>query len=373
MMKNLFLCKTPYQIMVVTQLVLTEFKSACNDIIIADTIVNQMQLLKTVKSSGVFNVVSPHDTKAKYQNRKKSYFFANGFLNKLGIYRKNFTITTQYDRFFICNLGYDETILYREAKKISPLIECYMFEDGFASYTQMYKEFFDKMNEYKGIKHRLIHCYRKLIYQAFMEIKGIYAFTPALYDWKPAIPVIEISKIDSENKNILTKLNKIFGVDELMDTYEENFIFFEESYFADGEKIGDVELVQSICKNIDKSNFVVKIHPRNPVNRFKELGFKTNTNTSVPWEIIALNIDSENKILITIASGSALTSLVNTMTIPKRVIMLMNCKEIPDEKLTPSLHMLRKVANYYKDTVQLPSNYEELNQILLKLQKENER
>ena len=115
---------------------------------------------------------------------------------------------------------------------------------------------------------------------------------------------------------------------------------------------------------MEKNNIFVKIHPRNRVNRFRELGYKTNIDTSVPWEIIAMNIDISNKVLITIASGSALTSLVNMSTKPKRIIMLMNCDGIEKEKLTPSLPILEKVAEINSGVVFLPQNIDELEKYL---------
>ena len=131
--------------------------------------------------------------------------------------------------------------------------------------------------------------------------------------------------------------------------------------------VEDEEILDKISNIVGKDNLFVKIHPRNPINRFKRKGYKTNENTTVPWEIVALNMDIENKVLLTIASGSALTSLVNVSTKPKMIIMLMDCKEIDKKSLTPSVDMLRKVAENYKDVVVLPNSLNDLNKCFEKV------
>lgn len=56
---------------------------------------------------------------------------------------------------------------------------------------------------------------------------------------------------------------------------------------------------------------MVKIHPRNPVNRFEKLGYKTNHNTAIPWEVIVMNTDDiSDKVLITVASSCILNPII---------------------------------------------------------------
>ena len=89
------------------------------------------------------------------------------------------------------------------------------------------------------------------------------------------------------------------------DKYDERFIFFEESFACEGNPINDLQLLQQISDIVGKNNIVVKTHPRSTEERFKKNGFKTNTNTVVPWEIVALNLTNiEEKIFIGVCSGS---------------------------------------------------------------------
>lgn len=364
-MKNLFICKTPYQLIVIIQLVFTKFRYDNNTVLISDNIANCEKLYENVKKANIFSEVIMFPLKKTYHNKSKIFFLCEAVKSKINIQtNKVFVGLPKYDRLFICNLANEESIIYKELKKHNPSIKVYMFEDGFASYSLAYGTFFNKIRKKSGIKEKLLNVYRKLIYDVFLSIEGFYAFSPQLYEWIPPAPILEIEKINPEDEEKINIFNLIFGVQEIEEGYGKKFIFFEESYFADGLNVPDMKCIDIILKYISKKDIFIKIHPRNPINRFKGLDLETNVNTEIPWEIIALNMDIENKVLITIASGSALTSLINTNATPKKVIMLMNCDEFEDDNLTPTLPTLRMISEKYPQLVTLPKSIEELSSIL---------
>lgn len=364
MKNNLFLCKTPYQIMVAIQLVLTEFKEDNNDIFVGDTIANSNSIIRNLIETKVFRRVEPFLSKGFYSKFSKIDCLKIALKDVLHLKNSIIPIRESYDRLFLCNLSLEETILYRCASCKNRLLKVFLFEDGFATYTKMYGAFFDDLQYFKTTKNIIRTFYKRINYKAFAKLSGIYLFTPQLMDWASIIELRQISKIDPHDKSTVNVFNKAFGAEKLSDKYAEKCIFFEESYFADGISVKDEEILDKISSIIGKDNLFVKIHPRNPINRFKKKGYKTNENTTVPWEIIALNIDIAEKILLTIASGSALTSLVNLSTRPKKIIMLMNCREIDKQNLTPSVDMLRKVAENYRGVVLLPDSLAELEECL---------
>jgi hypothetical protein len=231
----------------------------------------------------------------------------------------------------------------------------------------MYGSFFYALKFNKSPLHNIKALYKRIRYGGFLKLSGVYLFSPELLDWKPDAPVKPIKKINPDNLASVNVFNKMFGATNLEDAYDEKFIFFEESYYADGKDVGDMDIVDNISDIVGKEKMFVKIHPRNPVNRFSKNGYKTNKNTTIPWEIVALNLKIGEKILLTIASGSALTSLVNVSTKPEKIIMFMNCEEMKEKELTPSLEMLRKIALKNSDVVVLPNNIQELKNILKEL------
>lgn len=352
------MCKTPYQILVATRLATTLYKDDISDIVVFDTIANAKVLYEKIKQENTFEQVYIYHCK-KYEKRKglKARIFSL-------LCRPETVGNAQYDYVFLCNV-YDwvENAIIRDLRaRTQESVAMYMYEDGFATYSEYYGAFFSKLQTANLLKK---WYYRKL-YSEYYAMNGLYVFSPDLLDWKPHIPVYEIPKINEAETDYKEAVNTIFGYENMADSYEENVIFFEESYYADNIDIDDITVVSRIAEIFEKSNLLVKIHPRNPVNRFKEMGLKTNTNTEIPWEVIALNIQLHKKTLVTIASGSALTSLVNMASVPQKIIMLMNCEEIPDEKLTPTLQNLRKIASSYPQQVYLPENLEVMTDYILK-------
>lgn len=350
-MRGMFICKTPYQAMVALRISLTKYKSDKIDILLFDTIANVDVLHDRMQEAGVFSNIYVYKCLAYYHlpNMRRR-------LCPLFLRTKTFNQET-YDFVFFSNiLDWFVNNIIRRLRKRNAKLKVYMYEDGFSSYSKHYDDFFRMLTNNNSVLYR----YYQTIYNEYNNLNGFFVFSPELLDWIPPCPVEPIEKIAPNDTEYRTAINKLFGYNTVQDVYNQEFIFFEESYFADGIDIGDTDIIEKIAEIVDKKRIFVKIHPRNPINRFKQKGFATNRNTIMPWEVIALNIDLRDKVLITIASGSALTALVNMESRPKKIIMLMDCKEIDDSKLTATLQTLRKIAYHYKGLVFTPHSFAEL-------------
>ena len=153
----------------------------------------------------------------------------------------------------------------------------------------------------------------------------------------------------SDNKAEITKtLNAIFNYNSIHDKYDEKVIFFEESYVADGIIVNDIELVECLAKIYGKENIIVKIHPRNPENRFKKLGYKTNVDTNIPWEVIALNIDLDTKILVSMTSTAVVSSFLLFHSNAK-MIMEYKYFSIDNERLSKTIEVIEKIKEVFPD------------------------
>ncbi len=100
-----------------------------------------------------------------------------------------------------------------------------------------------------------------------------------------------------------------------------------ESYFEDGIALLDVEYVEELGKVVRKENLLIKIHPRNPENRFEKRGVMTNRDIAIPWKLIAVKKKLENTTLITIASASGVASYFLTNEKAKKVYCCINIKK----------------------------------------------
>ncbi|HAK44251.1 MAG TPA: hypothetical protein DCM59_18120 [Clostridium sp.] len=362
MSKVLALCETPYQIIVVSKIISTFYKNTDVDIIITNHISGGEELVNRLKKSNLFNDAFYLKTKNLKRNAKidsllnyiNKYLRVNKLLKEAD-YRNN-----KYNTFLFCNIDIVSQHLITFLNRHST-VEVVMFEDGLSSYTELYGKFFRNYTESINILDKIRY---RLLRGKFSLIEGIYVFNPQYVEWKSYFPIIGIPKITKKDEKLIQELNQIFLYTDSRNEYNYKYIYFEESYFADGYAVNDIELVNKISQLVGKENIVIKIHPRNPINRFKKYGYNTNKITSIPWEIIALNMKLEDKVLITIASGSVMNPLI-IMGMNLNAIMLFNYEELKAELLNDLIKTIELICKENTDSYSLPVTFNELKQRLL--------
>ncbi len=351
------ICNTPYQIFVSTWLKLTILKQDKVDIIVSNHMNNSEKLVenlnKTAVFENVFYVKSKDFEPNYYMQNLKSVFSPFGHLDEY------FVVNKRYDALFTSNIDPLTRLLFHAIKndkfdkRANKKLEFYIYEDGIATYSRYYQQSY----EFTKLSRRLLFWYKQK--KIYYNCNGIYLFDKDAIMWKPNAPVLEIPKIDVSNLEFKNIVNIIFDYQNNCDIYDKKYIFMEESFFADGFNVNDVDVVNRISKTVGKENVMVKIHPRNPVNRFKELGYKTNQNTYIPWEVIVLNQDMSDKILLTFASSAVLNPLrlfgQNT-----KVYSLYKCFEKAPDFLQGELWKTTEYAyKKHYPTIEILNNIEE--------------
>lgn len=280
--------------MVAINLAESAYKRCMNDIIISDRLAGYEELSERIKKEDIFNEVYVIKLSKICPQFDKTIALKNLIINPFGILKE------KYNAFLFANLNYDVSCIYRRLKKVNQNIKIYMFEDGLASYSAYYNNMLKKYQAKTGkLLKRPIHF---ILNNAFRHIDGLFVFEPSFMTYTTSFPVIKMKNINGKNKNLVNLYNRVFDYNVEVDSYDKKVIFFEESYYADGYDVNDIEEVEKIAAIVGKENIFIKIHPRNPQNRFDELGYTTNKNISIPWEVICMNMDLKDKILVTIAS-----------------------------------------------------------------------
>ena len=336
--KCLFLVNTPYQLMVAINLRKTEYARYDADIVITNNISNYKKLADSVRSAGIFGNVILYNIKEIYPDRN-SVALARRLCGDKDIF------DGPYDVYLFANLDHGASGIYRMLHKRNRHVKAIMFEDGYASYSGWYSDFLTMFysvpndgNVYKRPVYKT--WFHRFVDNVFSKVEKILVFNPLIMTYKPAFRVETMKPIDTENRELVDVYNRVFKYDPSVDSYEEPFIFFEESYYADGYDINDVELVEKIAAIAGRENLFIKTHPRNPKNRFKQLGYKTNKNTSIPWEVICMNVDLSEKTLITIASVAA---IVPATMLGKKYRGILLMKVIPDDSC-----LKKNIMNLYE-------------------------
>ena len=315
--KKLFLCNTVYQVMVALWLKHSLMPEQPADLIVTDHMNGAEQLRERIAGLGLYeNVYFARTLKeARYKagRTRKENLRAN--LDPMSLVRQYAELNDQdYSELCIANFDGFSQLLYTGLSHRNPRLRLSAFEDGLSTYC-LFEQYYHDFEHYYGTPsdpvRRFLHDKVYRLRPLYGNLKQLLVFNPECMQWDPGCPVVAVPKIDTKDPAFRRIVNTAFGYEGSRDRYDRKYLFFEESFFADHYEINDVELVEQLAKRVGKENLMVKIHPRNPVNRFAQLGYKTNVDTSIPWEVILMNLDDvSNMVFITVASSTILNPIM---------------------------------------------------------------
>ena len=369
MKKVLIVCNTVLQIMFAVNLRFTEFKDDEVDLIISDHTNNAKIIADNSQNVAAFSKVYYVETNEFVRSTAAlesdgRFGFIKDELNKVKILKHYIQLEKNYDVLLAANPDKFTNLLFECLLKRNPKLQYYMYEDGLSAYCVLGQSL-------KRQRHAEISGFHKVFDRLVQKkhaskyIKGLYLFEPELCMWDDKIPTLPMKKIDRNNIALLNTLNEMFRYDQLEDTYSEKYIFFEESYSVENTQVNDIALVEHIAETVGKENIKVKIHPRNTINRFKKLGYKTNVNTFIPWELIMLNEGMEDRALISIASGSIANPYI-IMGMKTKSVVLMKCAQ-GDFGANGNIYNEFLYENIYAKNPEIffvPSNLNDLDEIV---------
>lgn len=326
--KKLFLCNSVYQLMVALWIRCSYHENEPADIIVSDHMNSGEALCSNLRKTELFDNVyfvkslefARFRMKLNRFQRIETSLMPNTFL------RQFVELPDQYSCLYTANLDYFSQLLFDALAHRNPEIKLVVYEDGLFSYSRLFgadynSTFIPVNNPVKKLLHKYIYRKRTI----YGNVAEMLLFNPENLHWQPPFPVQQLRKIDREDNGFRSLCNCIFDYDSKVDQYDCKYIFMEESFYAEGAILNDVEIIQQFAGQVGKENVMVKIHPRNPENRFAALGFKTNVNTSIPWEVILMNMgDISGKILITVSSSSVLNPML-IFGVPVRACSIYHC------------------------------------------------
>lgn len=356
----LIVCNTVYQIMVATQLRSTFFRAENVHIVVSDHMNNSATIAKNIKESGYFDNVIYVKNKKLVLKQGCRFYKLRHFLNQaretimnLKIIKKQIN-TKLYSQLCVSNISIFTILLFfRLSRKRE--ISLSIFEDGFVTYCKSFKK-----TDQASLFHRILNR-RGMLGVA----KQLFLFNPELLEWSFKGEITAIPKFSRNNSEIKTILNRIFQFERIKDDYSKvKYLFLEESFFADGFQVDDVAIVQAIVAKTSPNEVLVKLHPRNSINRFTPLGINTNSSLEIPWELIILNQDISRLTLITISSSAALTPFL-IFNIPVKSISLLKLLPQKPGNMSGDLGIfMQKIYNLYPDIFLSPKTEEEFFNVL---------
>lgn len=367
-MKNvLVICRTYFQVLMAITLKYTEFNQDKVDIIITDQLANVRELKAKLNKNKLFGNVIYIPIKNIYKESKHIQRITKLIYMELLPEKQVFIDKLKdikYDHMLLNNVDVLAEAIFLKYYKKNNNIKVSLYEEGYGTYTNIYA----KHLEGKKIKNNARKLLKKFNRRKYiLDIADdLYVLDPDLMCWKPNIEVKSIKLPKLGYEGYIKDMNEIFSYEEIKDEYKEEIIFLEESYFADGKVVKDKELIQKIYNRFSKHSILIKLHPRNLVNRFKELGYRTNDKTGVPWEVIVLNMkENDNKVFMTIGSSSVLSyRLLGEKSF--KTIMLFRCIEKSDDLNIDNsvIEYIDRFQKKYGQNLFIPNSIEEIDMII---------
>lgn len=365
-MKTLILCNTSYQLLVAMWIKYKYLKNSEVDLIITDHFKDSIHLTKNIKKYGFFNDVYYAETLMVSRNNisysKKEQVLHLVFPKK---YLKDFVpIKKIYNALYIANFDSFSQILYNALIHTNSSMKLFVYEEGLSTYSSFEKYYTENKDYYGTPKNYFMKIVHRLLYRPktiYGNVEKFYMFNPGLIKWNPNCPILKMDKISCSDAVFKQDVNKIFGYNSQLNEYTTKYIFFEESFLAEGTEINDIELVDKISEHIGKENIMIKIHPRNPINRFAKKGYRTNKYTYIPWEVVLMNMeDLSDKVFITVASACVLNPFL-TFDKEVRAYSLFYCIDYVPPILQNGLwDFVAEMFKQYSDKIQICSTIEEV-------------
>lgn len=356
MKSSIIFCHTPFQC--ITALLLKmqnlDFDNEKTTLVVVDDFSNADRVYERFTELGLFDEVLFGDYK-KLNNKIK--FFVSIVFPKVFEKVTGFE-NNQYTDLYTNNVYGDfENFVLAYNKNIA----VHLYDEGYSSYLAEYLNGFYKYSP----MHELAYSISKLLFRrklVFDTYSDLYLYDDRLLTYKIFIPVKKIV-LPMEFELFIKYVNYIFNLDGDLDLYSRHFIMFEESFFIGKESMADVEAFEWISEIIGKDNLLVKLHPRDIKDRFRERGICTNKHSEVPWEAVVLGMSIKNKVFITFSSGAAINYLFFGLNGYKTIFLYDVFPEM-GEMTESKRKWFSLFEKYYGENVFIPNTKKELIELL---------
>ncbi|WP_144478121.1 polysialyltransferase family glycosyltransferase [Cytobacillus oceanisediminis] len=307
-MKNAFVCCTPFHVIVTLQLINTLFKDEKNDIFISNHFASAEKVFRNLKkeSKNISNIANVFFVKDKEISYDKSFLKHKKIRSFAFDKPENFIgeqLTLDYDSLNLFTHSFFTNLLVNHSFKKNKKLSINFVEEGRMSYVISSHE---TKNRIKNIINKVISPFGFRIFNISLGSK-LFLFQPSLYvgDFNGGIV-----KIPSINKNSEIKglINKIFDYIPQPDFGKTKFIFFDQSFSIDGnEQLNEYKVIEDLIKNFNINDLLIKLHPRDSINKYEKFKLSNVNNSNYPWELIYLNENLHGKTLISINSSAVFT------------------------------------------------------------------
>ena len=300
-MRRLFICQTPYQI-IVSLCVLIQKNESNNmvDFLLTNTFNGYAKIADKIKSMGLADNV--YTIKMKTSSKCPQALYTYPYVINFGgfIFSQLRKRLPKYDELYFWNCNSFCASAQGYFYKCNPDIKIYLFEEGYSCYfafrSIVKPESVMKItNKKNSVMYGISHD----------DVEGIYLFRPDLA-LDHSIKTLEIDRHIPKSSDFREMIVELFDAHEAAKRYDRKYILFEG--FPEG--YDDSHIFEKIIEKVGKDNVIVKLHPRQPRDRFSKLGIKTLGADGVPWEAVLCARDFSENVMISVGSSALISPIL---------------------------------------------------------------
>lgn len=312
--RYLVVADSVFELMITIQVKLTILKDIDTTLILTDRTSGNDINAKRVRELGLFDRVLYVKATKKYFPKTTERRHVPASVRKV-LYRMGCTKEAReilgdpdtYTGFMSSEIDYFSQFMYEAVRKHAKL---YLISENILAFAGLYENV--ELNKNKTVTRFLY------------EIKGTYYYGPVLGESKleNLMPIPSIN----ENREEYTRIiNHIFSYEPHKNIYKNKIIVFAESFFTIGGSDNLMDIITELVKEFGSENVMVKRHPLDVVDRFKDVGISSIEPFCHPWELFILNDDCQNCVLMAGNSTSVyLTNIWDFNRQKNEAIMLRN-------------------------------------------------
>ena len=219
----------------------------------------------------------------------------------------------KYDYAYYCNTGWlINSIFYTGFVKGNKYCKHSFLDHGYGTYLTEYSK-----------KPLYLKLFINLMGYKCMDgsmLEALYMFDPDMLKVPHNGELRIMPYIDRNNKKLVNTLNHAFAFDpENNEFNDKDIIILEQGPLK--VEFDKESFWTSILNRINHDEAIIKAHPRQNGSTLQQSGISISEMFSIPWEMIALNINIEEKTQMTIFSTSCVMPKIN-FDLEPTVIML---------------------------------------------------
>jgi hypothetical protein len=307
-MRNVFICWTPYQIIISIHAAQTLYQADTNDIYIVGHFANSVTVAQHLSTTGVFRQVEHINETSPFSTSllSKASLLIARWKNAIAGFAKP---QIAYDRIVTFSLG---TLFVRKVagKIIDSGGRVVILEEGLGSYL-------NTLFTSRPIDH-VIECISNLCGQRIIasdvrHVSEFRYFKPELVSAPPLVPMLPLPAL-SDNIALKEVLEKVFSYQDEPAYTAAKLIFFSQPFphIKDQAHHLEQQVIDIFMQCIPAQEVLIKIHPRDRLDKYSHShSVVSNTsNAAVPWELVCMNQDMSGKTLTAISSSSLFTPYI---------------------------------------------------------------